>query len=57
MATISKPITKDLIVQHGLSDDEYKKFVEILRCERPNETGVLVASIPIQGDHNGTKGN
>lgn len=26
-------ITKDLIAQHNLTDDEYKKFVEILGCE------------------------
>ena len=25
-----QPITKDLIAQHGLSDEEYQKIVEIL---------------------------
>jgi hypothetical protein len=28
-------ITKDLIAQHNLTDDEYKKIVEISECE-PN---------------------
>lgn len=30
-------ITKELITQHGLTDEEYKKIVEILGCE-PNLT-------------------
>lgn len=28
-----QPITKGLIAQHGLSDEEYKKIVEILGRE------------------------
>jgi hypothetical protein len=26
-------ITKDLVAQHNLTDDEYKKIVEISECE------------------------
>lgn len=26
-------ITKDLVAQHNLTDDEHKKIVEILGCE------------------------
>ena len=33
MTQISQPITKDLIAQHNLTDDEYKKIVEILERE------------------------
>ncbi|MGH7232114.1 MAG: phosphoribosylformylglycinamidine synthase subunit PurL [Nitrospiraceae bacterium] len=44
MKTQDKPITKDLIAQHGLSDDEYKKIVEILGRE-PNLTEVGMFSV------------
>ena len=33
-------ITKDLIAQHNLTDDEYWEIVEITGCE-PNLTGRL----------------
>jgi hypothetical protein len=33
MKTDGHIITKDLIAQHNLTDDEYKKIVEILRRE------------------------
>jgi len=39
-----QPITKDLIAQHGLSDDEYKKVVEILGRE-PNLTELGIFSV------------
>ncbi|MBI5776492.1 MAG: phosphoribosylformylglycinamidine synthase II, partial [Nitrospirae bacterium] len=39
-----RPITKDLIAQHGLSDDEYKKVVEILGRE-PNLTELGIFSV------------
>jgi hypothetical protein len=35
MGPVSQPITKDLIAQHNLTDDEYQKIVEISECE-PN---------------------
>jgi hypothetical protein len=28
-----QPMTKDLIAQHNLTDDEYKKIVEISECD------------------------
>ncbi len=37
MHSVNQPITKDIIAQHGLSDEEYKKIVEILGRE-PNLT-------------------
>jgi len=37
MKAETQPITKDLIAQHGLSDEEYQKIVEILGRE-PNLT-------------------
>jgi hypothetical protein len=30
---MKQQVTKDLIAQHGLSDEEYKKIVEILELE------------------------
>ena len=36
------PITKDLIAQHNLTDDEYKKIVEILGRD-PNQTKLGMA--------------
>ena len=33
-----QPITKDLIAQHHLTEDEYEKIVEISECE-PNLMG------------------
>ncbi len=44
MTAPSQPITKDLIAQHGLSDDEYKKIVEILGRE-PNLTELGMFSV------------
>ena len=40
----SQPITKDLIAQHNLTDDEYKKIVEILGRE-PNLTELGMFSV------------
>ena len=34
MESVSPVITKDLIAQHNLTDDEYKKIVEILGASR-----------------------
>jgi phosphoribosylformylglycinamidine synthase len=39
-----QPITKDLVAQHGLSDDEYKKIIEILGRE-PNLTELGMFSV------------
>ena len=33
MKVTSQVITKDLIAQHNLTDDEYMKIVEILGCK------------------------
>ena len=40
----SQPITKDLVAQHGLSEDEYKKILEILGRE-PNVTELGMFSV------------
>lgn len=44
MKSSSPSITKDLVAQHGLSDDEYKKVVEILGRE-PNLTELGIFSV------------
>jgi phosphoribosylformylglycinamidine synthase subunit PurL len=44
MGPVSQPITKDLIAQHNLTDDEYKKIVEILGRE-PNITELGMFSV------------
>jgi phosphoribosylformylglycinamidine synthase len=44
MKQSAQPISKDLIAQHGLSDDEYKKVVEILGRE-PNLTELGIFSV------------
>ncbi len=44
MALESVPMTKDLIAQHNLTDDEYKKIVEILGRE-PNLTELGMFSV------------
>ncbi len=42
MKSSHQPITKDLIAQHNLTDDEYKKIVEILGREpNPTELGMF----------------
>lgn len=37
MKSSDQPITKDLVAQHGLSEAEYKKILDIFRRE-PNLT-------------------
>ena len=44
MGPVSQPITKDLIAQHNLTDDEYKKIIEILGRE-PNITELGMFSV------------
>ncbi len=44
MKTFDQPITKDLVAQHGLSDEEYKKIVESLGRE-PNLTELGMFSV------------
>jgi phosphoribosylformylglycinamidine synthase len=44
MKSQPRPITKDLIAQHGLSADEYKKIVEILG-RKPNLTELGIFSV------------
>ena len=49
MGPVSQSITKDLIAQHNLTDDEYKKIVGILGRE-PNITELGMFSV-IQSSH------
>src|SRR5437016_1522869 len=44
MESQSQPITKDLVTQHNLTDEEYKKIVEILGRE-PNLTELGLFSV------------
>src|SRR5437867_11687576 len=44
MESQSQPITKDLVTQHNLTDEEYKKIVEILGRE-PNSTELGIFSV------------
>src|SRR5438309_7862393 len=44
MESQSQPITKDLVTQHNLTDEEYKKIVEILGRE-PSETELGLFSV------------
>jgi phosphoribosylformylglycinamidine synthase subunit PurL len=44
MKSSQQPITKDLIAQHNLTDDEYKKIIEILGRE-PNLTELGMFSV------------
>jgi len=44
MKGVSVPITKDLLAQHNLTDDEYKKIIEILGRE-PNVTELGMFSV------------
>ncbi|MGH9427668.1 MAG: phosphoribosylformylglycinamidine synthase II, partial [Terriglobia bacterium] len=44
MKSPAQPITKDLIAQHNLTDEEYKKIVEILGRE-PNLTELGMFSV------------
>src|SRR5437667_15571 len=44
MESQSQPITKDLVTQHNLTDEEYKKIVEILGRE-PNLTELGMFSV------------
>ena len=43
-SSLGHPITKDLVAQHNLTDDEYKKIVEIL-WQEPNLTELGMFSV------------